>query len=59
MLVLNRKQNQQIFIGDNIVITIVEIKGITVRVGIQAPKDVVILRDDSSLRVEKRAFNGN
>jgi carbon storage regulator CsrA len=44
MLVLSRKTEQKIQIGDNITITILLIKGNTVRVGIEAPKNVRVLR---------------
>ena len=44
MLVLTRKTQQQIQIGDNITITILQVKGQAVRVGIEAPRDVRIIR---------------
>src|SRR3954469_2813062 len=44
MLVLSRKQQQQIKIGDQITVTIVRVKGNTVRVGIEAPRDVRVIR---------------
>ena len=46
MLVLSRKLNGGISIGDNVRITVVEIRGNAVRLGVEAPKDVLILRDD-------------
>ena len=46
MLVLTRKQNEQIRIGEDIVITIVRTKGKAVRVGIQAPEHLSILRGE-------------
>ena len=44
MLVLTRKRGEQILIGDDIVITILDSKGDSVRVGIDAPRGVVIHR---------------
>jgi len=44
MLVLTRKRGEQILIGDDIVITILDTKGDAVRVGIEAPRGVVIHR---------------
>ncbi len=44
MLVLTRKLNEQIQIGNDITITIVRVKGNTVRVGIEAPRDVRVIR---------------
>ena len=44
MLVLTRKRGEQILIGDDIVLTILDSKGDSVRVGIDAPRGVVIHR---------------
>jgi carbon storage regulator len=44
MLVLSRKKNEVIIIGDNIVVTVVSIQGDKVRLGIEAPKDVSVHR---------------
>jgi carbon storage regulator len=44
MLVLNRKVNEQIRIGDDIVITVARLRGDSVYVGVDAPKDVPVLR---------------
>ena len=46
MLVLSRKESQRIRLGDSIVVTIVKIAGDKVRVGIEAPADVLVLRDE-------------
>ena len=46
MLVLSRKPSERIHIGDNIVITIVRVSGQTVRVGIDAPKEIRIMREE-------------
>lgn len=46
MLVLSRKQNQRLVIDGNIVITIVQISGSSVRIGIEAPADVGIRREE-------------
>lgn len=46
MLVLSRKPNDTIQIADNIEIRILEIKGDTVRIGIEAPKSVDIVRGE-------------
>lgn len=46
MLVLTRKQNEKIQIGDNITITVVRMKGKSVRLGIEAPNDVNVLRGE-------------
>ena len=46
MLVLSRKEGQRIRLGDSIVVTVVRVSGDKVRVGIEAPADVVVLRDE-------------
>ena len=46
MLVLSRKESQQIRLGDSITLTIVRLTGDRVRLGIEAPEDVVILRQE-------------
>lgn len=46
MLVLSRKENERIRLGDSIVLTIVRVSGDKVRLGIQAPPDVLVLRDE-------------
>ena len=46
MLVLTRKLQQQIKIGDQITVTILRVKGNTVRVGIDAPRDVRVVRGE-------------
>jgi carbon storage regulator CsrA len=55
MLVLTRKPKQQIQIGPHITITILQIKGQSVRVGIEAPHDVCVLRTE----VAKRMADGS
>ena len=46
MLVLSRKKNESIVINNDIVITVVEIRGDKVRLGIVAPKDVPVHRQE-------------
>src|SRR5258705_12831464 len=46
MLVLSRKKNESIIINNDIVITVVEIRGDKVRLGIVAPKDVAVHRQE-------------
>ena len=46
MLVLSRKKDETIKIGDSIELTVVEVKGDVVKIGISAPKDVKIFRGE-------------
>jgi carbon storage regulator len=46
MLVLSRKQNERIRVGESVVVTIVRVSGDKVRIGIEAPPDVRVLRDE-------------
>jgi carbon storage regulator CsrA len=48
MLVLTRKVQEQIQVGDNITITIIRVKGQSVRVGIEAPRNVRVMRSELS-----------
>lgn len=46
MLVLSRKRDERIVIGDNIVITIVDVRGDKVRLGIEAPPEIPVHRQE-------------
>ena len=46
MLVLSRYRDESIYIGDDIVITVVDIRGDRVRIGVQAPNDVAVHRQE-------------
>jgi carbon storage regulator len=46
MLVLSRQSDETIVIGDNIRVTIVEVRGDKVRIGIEAPRDVTVHRQE-------------
>ena len=63
MLVLNRKRNQTIRIGDDIVIHVLQVKGSTIRLGIEAPDDKRILRGElptwNTMPVEEIRLNGS
>lgn len=50
MLILTRKPQEKIIIGDNIVITFLGFKGFQLRIGIEAPKDVRIRREELLLK---------
>ena len=46
MLVLSRKESERIKLGDSIVITVIRVSGDKVRLGIEAPSDVLVLREE-------------
>src|SRR6187399_3283196 len=52
MLVLTRKYQEKIKIGDNITITVLRMKGKAVRLGIEAPTDVPVIRGELSFVVD-------
>jgi carbon storage regulator len=52
MLVLTRKSNQSIMIGDDIEVSVLAIMGEKVRIGIQAPRDVPVFRREVYLEIQ-------
>ena len=55
MLVLSRKESERIRLGDSIVLTIVRVSGDKVRLGIEAPPNVLVLRDELQIHGEQPA----
>lgn len=57
MLILTRKTEQQIKIGEDITLTIIEVKGDQVRIGVEAPKSVKVFRQEvySAIQNENKA----
>jgi carbon storage regulator len=55
MLVLSRKERERIKLGDSIVVTVVRVAGDKVRLGIEAPADVLVLREELQNRSESAA----
>ena len=51
MLILTRKINESILIGDNIRLVVLEIRGRQIRLGIEAPADIVVLREEIAQRL--------
>ena len=54
MLVLSRKESERIRVGDSITVTIIRVSGDKVRVGIEAPADLKVLRDELELIEEPK-----
>ncbi len=59
MLVLSRQRDESIIIGDDIVITIVNIRGDKVRLGIQAPKEIPVHRQEVYDAIKRQSASPN
>ena len=53
MLILTRKSGESITIGDDVKVTVVEIKGKQVRVGIEAPRSYIIHREEVYISIQE------
>lgn len=58
MLVLSRKKNESIIINDDITIVVVEIRGDKVRLGVEAPKEVPVHRNEVYEAIRRNQGNG-
>ncbi len=53
MLALSRKKNEALVINNNIEVTVLEIKGDQVKIGISAPKEIPVYRKEVYLQIQK------
>jgi len=53
MLILTRRMGETVMIGEEITVTVVDVKGNQVRLGIQAPKEVAVHREEVYRRVQQ------
>ena len=53
MLVLSRKKNEAVMIGESIVVSVLEVRGDKVRLGLDAPKEIPIFRQEVALRIPR------
>jgi carbon storage regulator len=58
MLVLTRKSNQSIMIGDDIEVSVLAIMGEKVRIGISAPRDIPVFRKEVYLEIQQEQGSG-
>ena len=58
MLVLSRKKNESVVIGEGVVITVIEIRGDKVRLGIEAPKEIPVHRREVYDAIQRAAQEG-
>jgi carbon storage regulator len=54
MLVLKRKIGQRIIIGDNIIVQVIDVEGRSVKIGIEAPKSVSVVREELLERIREK-----
>lgn len=59
MLVLSRHRDESIIIGDNIVITVVDVRGDKVRLGIDAPTDIPVHRQEVYEAIQRERQSGS
>ncbi len=58
MLVLTRKTNQSIMIGDDVEVSVLSVVGEKVRIGIQAPHDVPVFRTEIYIEIQRQQGEG-
>lgn len=61
MLILTRRVGEKLVIGDNVTVTVLGVKGHQVRIGIDAPRDVMVNREEIYQRIvkEQKMLKGN
>jgi carbon storage regulator len=59
LLVLTRKSNQSIMIGDDIEVSVLSIMGEKVRIGIQAPRNIPVFRKEVYLEIQQEKAAGS
>jgi len=58
MLVLSRQRDESIMIGDNVVVTVVDIRGDKVRLGIEAPSEIPVHRQEVYEAIQRENTRG-
>ena len=58
MLILTRRIGESVKIGDNITVAVLGVKGLQVRIGIDAPRDVPVHREEIVEKIKREAYCG-
>ena len=53
MLILTRRLGEKVIVGDDVVISILDVRGDSVRIGIQAPRDIPVFRKEVYLEIQQ------
>lgn len=59
MLILTRRPTETIMIGENITITVLEVRGNQVRIGVNAPREISVHREEIFERIQQEKKTGN
>lgn len=57
MLILTRRVGESLMVGDDVTITVLGVKGNQVRIGVNAPKDVSVHREEIYQRIQREKLN--